>query len=378
MNKIYIYNWYHLRDNCLLKVKKEERIILLEKGIKKSGNLNLLASELGFSSPSFYNLYNHKIELISVKKLKKLLSFLDLNYNSINEKIVEIRKGNIASIKNPILPFNVYSVDFAYLLGCVVSDGTIYIDKKSRNVLRLKYSSNDNESISMFEKAINNVFGEVYIQKEIINTQIYLKIGSSIISETLVAFGAHVGNKTSKNLPVPYIIEENYFLINSYLKAIYGDEGSFAGGEKYFPYITLSRCSHLNHLFEKIDLDNFYKNIVPLMKERQFPTGHKIKSISFPKIRRMIRRELREKIYNDGLPQLLIGEKILLKKLEIESRLWISRISLTEKGKISLTVALIIRKKRSILKFYKEVGFSLIRKQTKLKKCLEEVKWICN
>ena len=61
---------------------------LIEKAIKKAGNLNQVCKVVGMSTPTFYNLVNKKgIKMISVKKLRQLLNYLTISYININKKI---------------------------------------------------------------------------------------------------------------------------------------------------------------------------------------------------------------------------------------------------------------------------------------------------
>ena len=118
------------------------------------------------------------------------------------------------------------------------------------------------------------------------------------------------------------------------------------------------------------------KKLVPLMKIKQFPTGHKNQFINFKKAKEILGNEFWINIEQNGLPKFLQDESLLLSKLNIKNRLWIRGISKTQNGHYSLACDLIISNKQGLLKFYKEVGFSLSRKQDKLKKALEEVGWL--
>ncbi|MBT3464267.1 hypothetical protein HN451_04705, partial [archaeon] len=314
MNKIpeYETHWFQLKDTFLLKLKDNLLQELLEKGIKKAGNLNQLAKNLNMSCPTFYNLKNNKgVYMISVGKLKRLLSYLNVNYSFLNNKIEFTKKGRKISIKNPKFPFNLKTKEGAYLLGCIVSDGTIYIDKKARNKVRTKYSSSDEESTEKFKEAINKTFGEVYLQKELNRGNTYLKVGSSIIGEALLKIGAHLGNKTKANKEIPWLIKENKELSRHYLSAIFGDEGSSAGNKHYQPYLTLSRSNRLNNILTKKELNELNK--LDFTKKRKFPTGHTTSSISFKKAKVVLPAKIINKITNKGISKLLLGESELLK-----------------------------------------------------------------
>lgn len=136
----------------------------------------------------------------------------------------EIRKGKKYSIMNPRLPFNLQCEDGAYLIGCLLSDGTIYIDKKARGITRLKYSSSDTESTERFIEKLNNIFGTVHIQIENNGRNAYLKVGSSAVSKAFIRVGVPVGNKTSQECRIPCFIKSNNILLRAYFQAIFSDE----------------------------------------------------------------------------------------------------------------------------------------------------------
>ena len=369
-------HWFQLRENTLLKLKGTLLTNLIKRSIKKAGNLNKLTKEINLSYPSFSYALNKKSLFVSVKKLKKLADYLEINYNYFNNKIIETKKGEKISIENPKFPFNLKTKQGAYLLGFIVSDGTIYKDKKARNVCRTKYSSNDQESIDKFIKAIETVFGKVHIQREFIRKNTYLRIGTSIIADSLLKVGAPLGNKTKNNNYIPWLIRDNQNLRKYYLKAVFTDEGSSYGNKKYNPYISLTRYNRINNLLTEKEIDKLNNVVEPLMKENIFPTGHITKSISFPKIKNKISKNIYNKLIKEGISNLLLDESKLLNEMGIKTNIHITRLSKTPLGFFSLVSTLVICRKQSVLKFYKEVGFLLSRKQNKLENSLMEVNWI--
>ncbi len=129
-------NWFQLKDSFLLELKDGLLEEFIQQGINKAGNLHRLCKELNLSTPTSYNLINKKeIRMVSILKLKKLLNYLDIDYKYINNKIKMTKKGNVISIENPKFPINLNNKEGAYLLGLIVSDGCIYVDKKARNQL---------------------------------------------------------------------------------------------------------------------------------------------------------------------------------------------------------------------------------------------------
>ena len=141
-------NWFQLKGSFIFELKDNLLKELVLKGADKAGNLNKLSKELSFSCPTFYNLINGKgVEMISVLKLKRLLDYLKIDYNYINDKIKMTKKGSKISINNPKFPINLNNKYGAYLLGLIVSDGCIYVDKKSRNMIRTKYAAGEQNQL---------------------------------------------------------------------------------------------------------------------------------------------------------------------------------------------------------------------------------------
>ncbi|KYK27235.1 hypothetical protein AYK26_04200 [Euryarchaeota archaeon SM23-78] len=366
-------HWFQLRDNFLLKLKNKLLKTLLDKAIKKAGTLNKLCKSLEMSTPSFYNVYYGKTFMISVRKLRKLLNYLNLLYIEFNNRIEYTKKGSIISIQNPIFPINLNSEHGAFILGAIVSDGCIYIDKKARGILRTKYSTSETESLKQFINHINRIYGKVHMCKEHIRNCEIIRIGSSIIGETLIKVGAILGHKAKVDGMVPWLIRlgSRQLKIN-YLRAVFSDEASIYIGKKpYSGYIILSRYKHINKLTRRqrdtlVSLERY-------MNARKFPTGHIIKSITIKKALEKMKRDAGMLTIITSLPNLLLGESKILSDLSIKHRLWSRNLNKTPAGNYSLCCDLFINKKSSIIKFYKEVGFSLSSKQEKLIKLVNKL-----
>lgn len=387
-------NWYQLRDNELLKLKGNLLKEIINLGIKKAGNLNQLCKSISMSYAQFlFVLKNQtKTNLISVRKLRRIAHYLGINYNYFNDKISEIRKGKIPSIKNPKFPFNLATKEGTAILGNIVSDGCIFIDKKARNVKRTKYSAGTEEEADSFVNNINRIFGEVYFRKEPMRNITYLRIGSSIIAESLCKVGAPVGNKTANDPKLPWLVKYGSKELKiTYLKAIFDDEGCVAGKEqnpyinrlkrkRYDFYITLSRSIHINKYLNE-NQKRLLKKIESYMRERKFPTGHKIKAIEIKKaigILKAIKENTHsiDKLLLETKPKLLKEESKMLSLLGIKNKIRNSRLDLTDKGNYSVVSELRIQKRENILNFYKKVNFNLSYKKEKFKKLLLNKKWI--
>jgi hypothetical protein len=366
-------HWYQLRSNELLKLKGNLLKELINLGKRKAGSLYKLAELLEMCYVDFWYVLKDQAELVSVKKLKKLASFLKIKYEYFNDKISEIRKGKIISIRNPKFPFNFATKEGAVLLGNIVSDGCIYIDKKAGNVMRTKYSAGTQEELENFVNNINKVFGEVHFQKERQRNSTYLKIGSSIIGEILYKVGAPIGNKSEINPEVPWLIKEGPKEFKKfYLRAIFDDEGSIGTGNGSL-FITLSRALHINNYLTSLQ-KRLLKKIKLHFKERKFPDRYLMRSIEIKKA-----ISLAPPLKNFLLeikPRLLLEESELLHSLGIKNRIRNSVLNLTKKGNFSILSELRIQGKPNVVKFYRNINFSFTPKKIKLKEILLNKKWI--
>lgn len=361
-------HWFQLKDNFLLKLKSKLLESLIKKAIKKSGNMNRLCRVIKMSYPTFYNFINKKeIKMISVKKLKRLLDYLDIPYESLNCRTEYTKKGKKVSIKNPKFPIDLSGLEGASLLGAIVSDGCIYIDKKSRNKIRTKYSSGEEESINRFIKNLNKVYGKVLVSREEIRNCVIIRIGSSIIGESLLKVGAILGHKAKVDGRVPWLIKYgDKRLKRAYLRSVFEDESSVFCDTKrlYKSYIIMSRYKHLKNLTN--DQKGILDKLEKFMISRRFPTGHINKSISIKKALEKMDKD--KKLIRDlnSAPRLLLDESFILRKFGIENRLYGRSLNKTHLGNYSICFDLFINKRESLKKFYKEIGFSLKHKRNKL------------
>lgn len=359
-------NWYQLSNQTLLLLEDGLLRKLMLKAVYKAGSTYQLSKKLGLSAPPIYNLINKKnIEMVSVIKLKKLLKFLDIDLSEVNSKINMTKKGSVISINNPLFPITLNNKEGAYLLGLIVSDGCIYIDKKSRNQIRTKYAAGEEQSEIIFINTINKIYGDVHIQREFIRNCSILRIGSSIIGNSLIKAGVTIGRKAAFDPEVPWLIRKGSKEMKaSYLRAAFDDESSvYKEKKRNCGYIILSRYKHLQNLSKSQKLE--LKVLDKLMKSRKFPTGHVSKTISLNKAINMIKnKKLITKLRT--IPKLLQGESELLNEFGIDNRFFGRCLTKTDAGRYSVCTDLFINRKESLKKFYKHIGYSLDRKQEKL------------
>lgn len=356
-------------------VNREFLADLIRKCIAKAGTLHGFCRATGLTSPSVYHFLKGQVNLISIRKLKLILDYVGLPYSVADTQIVEIRKGKTASVVSPRFPIDLNIPDMGTLLGHVVSDGSIYVDTQ-RNQLRTKYTNSDAELTGHFLDSANRVFGKIHHTTELTRGAVTVRFGAEIVGNVLAEAGAMVGNKTKQNGKLPWIVREGSEAIKiAYLRAAFSDEGS-VGASRGYPYVILSRSCTVpiwvsNRFAGRFD-DSMHSSL--------FPTGHLHKTMS---LRRAINLAKSQGFYSPEIaktfekpPQLLSQEKELLDSLNIRANLSPATFSKNHSGSYSFSYALSIQGRANVTKFYKKVGFSLCRKQEKLRIFLEKRRWI--
>lgn len=366
-------NWYELKNREFLFLEEEVLQNFIHQGIKKAGSLSRLCKELG--STHFYKILREGGG-VSVDKLRLLLDYINMEYATVDKKIKEIRKGSLASIKNPRFPIFLSRPQMGSLLGHVVSDGCLYYDSSRKNLIRTKYYSDRNEAIEMFIQDFKEIFGETNFSRENARNCTVIRFGNGIVGEAFKLAGAPVGKKYQLNCGIPKLIRDGgRDMQRFYLSAIFDDEGSV--GKKHAPYIILSRNIHIKLTSKEKEIVNTL--VVPLMKTNYFPTNHSSQRISVGNLRKVLEKNHRA-LLNKILkfkPQLLIDESSLLKnEFDITNHLYTISLQITPNKNYSVQSSLVIRRKDSVLKFYKNIGFRLEKKQNRLKEALIYGGWL--
>ena len=108
------YRWYDEPDDTRVKVDDKYRLNLINRAIKKAGHLESLAKEMSLSRVTIYNYLNGVG--MRVIGLKKILDSLDIKYNRINHKVLEVSWGFKPNIKTN-------SKEMSILLAASLADG---------------------------------------------------------------------------------------------------------------------------------------------------------------------------------------------------------------------------------------------------------------
>lgn len=367
-------NWYDLKDREYLYLKKGVLKSLVNKGIKRTGSLSKLCIELG--STHLYTVVRERRDGISIKKLKHLLRLINKDYNFINNKILEIRKGSKHSIKDPKFPINLLNEKMGSILGHVVSDGSLYYDLSRKDLIRTRYYSPDKQLELNFVNDIGEIFGDVHFSKGSIRNCKIIGIGNSVMGETLKSAGATIGKKYKLNNQIPWIIKSgNTKIKKNYLSAIFDDEGSV--GETCYPYLILSRNIHIKLTKKEENFVN--EHLLLLMKTSSFPTGHITRRMPIGKLKEISKERNKFVLLKNVLrskPKILLDESGLLNEFGINNHIYVTSFQLTSNGNYSVKSSLVIRNKKDTVRFCKIIGFKLKRKQDKLENALLNKGWI--
>lgn len=371
------FNWFQLPDNQLLLLRGGLLKELVEKCVEKAGNLNRVCKAISLSYPSFVYLFKGNLEMVSVRKLRKIARYLGFSYDYFNDKIIELRKGTTPSIQDPLFPINLSNTHAGEILGAVSSDGCVYVDSRSRGVKRTKYSTDKAEDRDRFKKNVFSIFGKVHFNEEEERNCTTIRIGTSLIGTALIRVGAICGHKAKLNRGMPWIVKEGSKEIKAaYLRVAFGDEGSIALTRGH-PYIVMTRARQITDLIksEKMALDE----LVPLMKSSNFPTGHQNKAIQLRKATSIIletggSEELIKKIMFE--PRLLYDESSTLSEsFGIINNVFPSTLHKTQNETYSSNFTLAIQNKDGLAKFASQIGFSSPQKQEKLVSYLKNTGW---
>lgn len=360
-----IIHWYMLNDNNKIYLDKSFLLNLIEKGVQRAGSQRALAKklfELGepFDQAKIYRLKRGKYEGLAIGKVKALLKFLDIPYESVYPSIRAI--GARQSIKNVRLPIDMNRGAGGRLIAAALSDGGVYVRDKRYRKLVFNYYNNDEDLIHQIIKSVQDLVGDAHYNYN----NCRLCFGSNIIPNILVHANAAIGKKTLTDLRLPSVIcYGKPETVREYFRQVFADEGSvWKGAIEYKRTVNFSSLLNSGHLNE-LDALNWKMKGVPGKTSMWGCVNYT--------------KELEEKISNklknlmlNHPPKLLIEEK---KKLEEYSGLWtvikLREIHKTKSGYTAVWGLLIFRES-NIKIFAEKIGFGCKKKQEKLEDMLKD------
>ena len=355
----WIINWFMLSDDNKIYLDRFLLIKLVEKSIQKAGSqraLNRKLSELGepFDQAKIYRLKEGEYNGLTIGKVKALLNFLGVPYDSINALILAI--GGRQSIKNVRFPINVNCAAGGRLIAAALSDGGTYLRDLKQKKLVFNYYSKDEDLVNQVIKSVQDFIGDAHYSYN----NYRLSFSSKLIPDILARAGTAIGRKTLVNSHLPTVIRYGKLeTVMEYFRQVFADEGSvWEGAIEYKRAINLSSFLENEHLSELSRLN---------WKDRNVPSkGTTWGCITYSK-------ELEEKISN-GLrnliwshpPRLLVEEKNKLEETYgIKAVIKPREINKTKHGYTTVWGLQIFREK-NIKIFAEKIGFGCKGKQRKL------------
>lgn len=359
----WIIHWFMLGDDTRIYLDRTFLVNLIKKGILKAGSERALSAELSrlgepFDQAKIYRLKKGEYKGLAIRKVKALLSFLGMSYNTIDSLFQAI--GGRQSIKNVKFPINLNCRAGGRLIAATLSDGGIYLRDPRQKKFAFHYFNTDEELVDRVINSVQEAIGDAHHYYD----GHRLSFSSRLISDILIQAGVTPGRKTSANLHLPPVIHHGKpETIKGYFCHVFADESSmWEGGIEYKRTINLSSFLENKHLNELDGLG---------WKEKIMPReGGILKYIGYTKkLERMISKELKDIIWTHP-PKLLIEERDKLKETYgIEATTRPRGINKTKRG-YTVVWALQIFGERNIKIFANKIGFGCEIKQRKLEDML--------
>ena len=358
-------HWFMLGDDSKIYLDKSFLDGLIRKAIQKAGSqraLNKKLSELGepFDQAKIYRLKKGEYKGLNIRKVKALLSFLSVPYDSINPSILAV--GGRQSVKNVRFPINLNCAAGGKLIAAALSDGGIYLNNLKQRKLVFHYYNKDEDLVKQVIKSVQDLMGDVhYSYKNNI-----LSFSSKIIPDILTRTNTAIGRKTLMDSHLPSVIRYGKpETVMGYFRQVFADEGSvWVGAIEYKRAINLSRFLMDEHLDELNKLDWKEKGV--LIK------GTKWRCVAYTKkLEENISDNLRNLIWSYP-PKLLEEEKSKLEETYgIKAVIRPREINKTKHGYTVVWGSQIFRR-NDIKIFAEKIGFGCKRKQGKLDDMLKQ------
>jgi predicted RNA binding protein with dsRBD fold (UPF0201 family) len=223
MEKSLIIKLNNISDTLRVILKEGVQSSIISKAIKKSGSIKSLAEKLRVDRSTIY-CWRIEKRFMEFKYLKKLMKILDINPNTILDKIRGVKgQSDCVVLFKKKLPFEVPVELIAHLQG----DGSV----KTRDCA-CNYTNQEPSLINSFIKEFQRIFAtKIHIYKTEGYTQVTLPaaVGKILTSK--------FGTFSSKKFIVPKL--KNRDRIRRYLRAIFDDEGSVVEDKKRYRYISI-------------------------------------------------------------------------------------------------------------------------------------------
>jgi len=303
-------NWWDLYSGHRLILEKQFQRQIFSEGVKKSGSFSKLANKLSIqyvNRKTISGCYNLSIKP-TIRLIISILNLLEIPLSKATSKIKQI-----SNLRNPKLPFNLNTIAGADIRAAFLSDGHVPMNSIKPPI----YCAFERELHLSLIESCRKVFGEFNTNICKGNKSLQTRF-PSVIGKALELAGVPRGNKQLVSCFVPKdIIVSSNAIKSAYLRRVFDDEGDVYFKEKSKRAVRMSRSS----------------------------------------------------IYKQNF--LLAGEKLLLISLGIKPNIYYENTYTSKKDIITFKQRIQIARQAELRKFNQIVGFSLIKKATKLKVALD-------
>jgi transcriptional regulator with XRE-family HTH domain len=286
-------NWHEVNNKRYVTLKKNFQIELLKRAIMNAGSQTKLIKFLR-KSESQIRRYKKGEFNPTVDTLKRLAEIAKISFEDISKNIV-----CLGGITNPKLPFCMNNIYGIKIRAKILSDGFNTTNLNYNAGYRAGELESHKNLMLSFKKQIGDFHGEYGVTKPYRNA--YSTQFPPVFGDILELSGVPRGWKSIKD---PFIPKDILLSVTSlqvaYLCEAFTDEGciEFSNG---YRVVSLNRNIVLGNV-------NKFKNYT-----RGLPSE---KSVSFKKLP----GEFQNKI-KGNIPKLILGEYLLLKKLDIDCKL---------------------------------------------------------
>jgi len=317
-----IINWWQLFPSHKIVLEPNYQKEIFGKAIKKAGNYSALAKKIYVPRKAISACYRLKRNP-TIEYLIKIANYVEIPNNKINNKIIEI-----ASLKNPKLPFNLNNPKGAEIIAAFLSDGHIP-RHPSKNPM---YCAYERELHLRLISLCNEIFGDFKI-KITTGHKSLLSRYPCPIGSALEFAGVPRGDKRKSNpfLPVT-ILNSDKSIRAAYLRRVFDDEGNVYVS-KSKKAICLSRSMDCSHKYGSVNL-----------KKQKWLYG-----------------------FSDiPINNLILGEYLLLKELGIDAKLYPEGIYRSINERTTAKWRIQIAQQDNLKLFDEKIGFNHTKKKEKL------------
>lgn len=326
----HLYNWYNEPENQTIYLDKKLLSELIFSCIKKAKAVSQekRIKELekhGFTKVSVKKwLYGYTCGGIEIAKLVMICKFLNLDYNSLNDKILAVGQSDkmckFKTFTRPKFPINLVVPEIGTIIGAQASDASL-------SSAGWFYYNNKKQLVYKIKEAINLVFGNISTRITLTNSgRGYVLQAPALVARCINRLGIPYGSKVKQNYPLPEIVMKGSQQVQSmYLAQRYSDEGSIR-------FIKDGRNRWMLFCYQAIDLNPFLSSelfeelketIIQRGKLKLTPSATKFKEYS--KISALKNFKLTE--YK---PTFLLNDQKLLGNFGIRSYLSLTKVKYYE------------------------------------------------